>query len=56
MDEPKSNNCTVIFKCTHMNSCVYRIGQKCKYIFGNDCTSLVAQANAMTIYLKELMK
>ena len=56
METFKSNNCSINFKCTDMKSCVYRLGKKCRYLSGDDCLSLVAQVNAVTINLKELMK
>jgi hypothetical protein len=52
----KPNNCSISFPCLNMENCVYRVGKKCKYLFRNDCTSKVAQVNAMTVKIKELIK
>ncbi|MCP4763215.1 MAG: hypothetical protein GY870_15690 [archaeon] len=61
VEKLKENKCLLTFYCTHtkLKPCVYFSGDGlCKYTLGPHyiCSSAVAQANVITLRLKELEK
>ena len=52
----KENRCRIKFECLDWCDCVYRKGYRCNYMItpSFECTSKVAQANAMVLEMKEM--